>query len=67
VRRDAEAEAIAERFRAAIERLAEPHDASALGIVTLSVGSAVSRAAPALKVSAWLAAADDALYRSNEL
>jgi two-component system chemotaxis response regulator CheY len=67
VRRDAEAEAIAERFRAAIERLAEPHDASALGIVTLSVGSAVSRAAPAFKVAAWLAAADAALYRSKEL
>ena len=67
VRRDAEAELIAERFRAAVERLAEPHGASALGIVTLSVGTAMSRVGAGFDVTTWLASADAALYRSKEL
>jgi diguanylate cyclase (GGDEF)-like protein len=49
-----------------IERLAEPHSSSPFGIVTLSVGTAVTRGDD-LDVTAWLKAADAALYRSKEL
>jgi diguanylate cyclase (GGDEF)-like protein len=66
VRSNAEAAAIAERFRVAVERLAQPHQQSPFGIVTLSVGTAVTTSAADPDVSAWLAAADGALYRSKE-
>jgi two-component system chemotaxis response regulator CheY len=66
VRTDAEAEGIADRFRATVERMAEPHCASPFGIVTLSVGSAMAQSLPEFSVTSWLAAADAALYRSKE-
>ena len=67
VRSNAEAATIAERFRVAVERLAEPHRESPFGIVTLSVGTAVTTDAAEASISAWLGAADSALYRSKEL
>jgi diguanylate cyclase (GGDEF)-like protein len=67
VRSNAEAAAIAERFRVAVERLAEPHRESPFGIITLSVGTAVTTDAADGNISAWLGAADSALYRSKEL
>ena len=51
----------------AVERLAEPHRESPFGIVTLSVGTAVTTDAAEASISAWLGAADSALYRSKEL
>jgi diguanylate cyclase (GGDEF)-like protein len=63
---ESEAEGIAERFRAAVERIAEPHCASPFGILTLSVGSAMVQRLPAFSVTSWLAAADAALYHSKE-
>lgn len=66
VRSSAEAGSIAERFRAAVEELAEPHAKSLFGIITLSVGTSVSTQRPPFDVTAWLGAADEALYRSKE-
>jgi diguanylate cyclase (GGDEF)-like protein len=66
VQSEADANAIAERYRRGIERLAEPHSSSPFGIVTLSVGTAVTRGDD-LDVTAWLKAADAALYRSKAL
>lgn len=67
VKLDAEAQRVAERFRLAVERVAEPHCASPFGIVTLSVGAAMVQNLPSFSVASWLAAADAALYRSKEL
>lgn len=67
VRSNAEAGGIAERFRQAVERMAEPHTESPFGIVTLSVGTAVSAGQAGFDIPAWLGAADAALYRSKEL
>jgi diguanylate cyclase (GGDEF)-like protein len=63
---EVDANAIAERYRRGVERLAEPHRGSPFGIVTLSVGTAVTDGA-GFDVTAWLKAADAALYRSKEL
>ena len=67
VRSNAEAATIAECFRLAVERLAEPHAKSPFGIVTLSVGTAVATPRAGFDPTAWLGAADAALYRSKEL
>ena len=67
VRSNVEAAGVAERFRLAVECLAEPHGKSPFGIVTLSVGTAVSTPAGEFDITAWLGAADAALYRSKEL
>lgn len=67
VRSNAEAAGIAERFRLAVERLAEPHAKSLFGIVTLSVGTAVTTHPVSVDMQAWLGAADEALYRSKEM
>lgn len=67
VRSNTEAAGIAERFRLAVERLAEPHAQSPFGIVTVSVGTAVTSDGGGFDSQAWLSAADAALYRSKEL
>lgn len=67
VRSNAEAADIAERFRLAVERLAEPHTKSPFGIVTLSAGTAVFTQAASFDIATWLREADAALYRSKEL
>lgn len=66
VKANSEAIDIAERFRAAVEALAEPHAKSLFGIVTLSVGTAVSGPQATFRVASWLGEADSALYRSKE-
>ena len=62
----AEAEGIGERFRTAVEKLAEPHAKSQFGRLTLSVGAAMTPAPGPLRVAAWLNVAAAALDRSKQ-
>lgn len=63
----AEARVALERLRAAVERLAIPHEASrAAAVMTVSVGISEWRAEALDTVAAVLARADDALYRSKD-
>lgn len=66
VRTTTEAGLIADRFRLAVEALNEPHAPSLFGIVTLSVGTAISCAPATFDLTSWLGEADAALYRSKE-
>lgn len=59
------AAAIAERMRAAVERLQIPHKEAPGGYTTVSVGFAIAQATDAGTPEALLAAADAALYRAK--
>lgn len=57
-----DAQAFADRIRLAISALAEPHAASALGIVTVSIGIATLNSLMPLEAEALIQHADKALY-----
>lgn len=59
------AQVIAERIRAAVAKLAEPHLDMPLGIVTVSVGFAAATPAPDSCIEHLLARADAALYEAK--
>lgn len=56
---------LAERLRAAVERLAIEHSGSDTGVVTISVGGATVIPAPHSQESGLLRAADDSLYQAK--
>ena len=57
--------AVAESIRAAVERLAEPHERAPAGIVTVSIGLASADAGTMPDLRALVEAADAELYRSK--
>ena len=64
--RGEDAQKVGERLRAAVVLLAEPHDGTPLGIVTISVGTASTVPAPDVSPDRLLESADAALYRAKE-
>jgi diguanylate cyclase (GGDEF)-like protein len=59
------AEARAGEFREPIADLCIPHEASPLGIVTMSVGVACAAGTSAASIQSWLSSADEALYEAK--
>jgi diguanylate cyclase (GGDEF)-like protein len=59
------AQAMAERLRAAVAALAEPHAGAATGIVTVSAGVAAVLPSPRTSAEQLIRAADAALYRAK--
>ncbi|MCS0502537.1 sensor domain-containing diguanylate cyclase [Ancylobacter mangrovi] len=56
---------VAERLRAAVEKLAIPHDGLPAGFVSISVGCAACRPEPEITLSDLFVAADRALYEAK--
>ena len=59
--------AAVERMRMTVERIAMPHGANPLGVVTLSAGMAVLDTSRARSAGDVLKEADEALYRAKAL
>jgi diguanylate cyclase (GGDEF)-like protein len=57
---------VAERARAAVEALKEPHEKSAYGVVTISVGIAAMVPTKQIDAGALVQRADAALYRAKK-
>ena len=59
--------AIENAIRSAVEGLAIPHETSSSGVVTVSIGVAITEASKGAGPQELLRAADQALYRAKDL